>query len=295
MKQPSGLYATASKIRREVSKGLSRLIHVAPASTCFEGLEIKVPLLQGLGADHLSRPERPWTYPFLRQLLRDRPGALVDIGANVGLYLIWLRSIDPSRDYLGFEPNPACYFYLQELVRCNGFTNCSVFPIALSDERGPRNFYARRLGDKMGSLLVDHRFERDKPFSFNVMTEPGDPVLASLNPAAISAMKIDVEGCEAEVLQGLAHTLTRYRPTIICEVLSPNPDRPDHLARTEKLAKLLSVLGDFEYTLLSRGGDGTLSAVITADDLQPGSHPDRILVPSSEVDTTLDRWVRTRA
>jgi len=214
----------------------------------------------------------------------------VDIGANVGLYLIWLKSIDESRQYIGFEPNPACYFYLQELIRSNSFADSSVFPLALSDKRGVGTFFARRLGDKMGSLLADHRVEKDKPFSFSVLTEPGDPVFEDLGLAAISAIKIDVEGFEVEVLRGLAATLARYRPIAICEVLAPDPERPGHEARMQKIGELLSLTRDLDYRVLSMGADDELHTASTAEDLLMSKQPDRILAPSTELEHTQELW-----
>lgn len=274
----------ARKLRRELLKSLSRVLRLPPASARFEGLALQIPLIFGLGADHLTRTAQPWTYRLLARLLAARPGALVDIGANVGLYLIWLKSIDADRQYVGFEPNPACYFYLQELIRHNRFAGACVLPEALSDKRALRTFFVRRLGDKMGSLLGSHRVEKDRPFSFDVMTQPGDPLFEALDLPAIGAMKVDVEGAELEVLRGLAGTLSRYRPPIICEVLPLDPDRSDNGERRLKINALLSLAAELDYRMLSMGADGQLSAVSEADNLVLGSEPDRLMVPSSDLD-----------
>lgn len=286
--------ATASKIRRELLKSLSKNLRITSAGTRFEGLDVRVPLVYGLGADHLSRTGRPWTYRLFAGLVDSRPGSLVDIGANVGLYLIWLKSVDRDRQYIGFEPNPACYFYLQELIRCNRFSDASAFPLALSDTRALRTFYARRLGDKMGSLLAHHRVEKDKPYSFNVITEPGDPVFEDLDLAAISAIKIDVEGFEVEVLRGLAKTLSRYRPVVICEVLSPDRDHPEFDARMGRIGELLSVTRDLDYRVLSLDADEQLRVARSSQDLVGNWQPDRILVPADDLDRTLELWKQVR-
>ncbi len=290
MNQQSRIAATTSKLKRELFKSLSKNLRVASARVRFEGLKLTIPLIYGLGADHLSRTSRPWTYHLLARLLNESPGAFVDIGANVGLYLIWLKSLDERRAYVGFEPNSACYFYLQELIRCNHFVDANVFPVALSDSRRMSTFFARRLGDKMGSLLADHRVEKDKPFSFNVITQPGDPLFADLNLAAISAIKIDVEGFELEVLRGLSATLEKHRPPIICEVLAPDPVSPEYEARLRKVEELFSLLKELDYSLLSMGPDEQLRATDSPEAMLGISQPDRILVPNEEVHGMLDLW-----
>jgi FkbM family methyltransferase len=295
MKQQARLAATGSKIRRELLKTLSKALRLPPAGTRFEGLKLRIPLIYGLGADHLSRTLRPWTYHFLARLLPSRPGTFVDIGANVGLYLIWLKSIDENREYIGFEPNPACYFYLQELMRCNQFAASSVFPLALSDDRALSTFFARRLGDKMGSLRADHRVEKERPYSFNVLTEPGDPVFDDLDLATISAIKIDVEGLELQVLRGLAATLERYRPVVICEVLAPAPDRPGFGDRRQNIEELLSLAEGIGYRLLFMGTDEQLHTACAAEDLLAQRQPDCLLVPAGELEHTLELWRDARS
>jgi len=290
MKEASGIAAISSKLRRELLKGVSKNLCVTRAPARFEGMRLTVPLLYGLGADHLSRGEQPWTYRLLAGLLERRPGALVDIGANVGLYLIWLKSLDESRAYIGFEPNPACCFYIQELIRSNQFADAAVFPVALSDSRSRRSFFARRLGDKMGSLLADHRSEREKPFSFDVLTEPGDAVFATLDLPAISAMKVDVEGFELEVLRGLADTLKTHRPPVICEVLTPDPARPEYEARLNKIEELLALTRGLDYQLLSLEADGQLQAAESPEALRKDAQPDRVLIPREDLDSILRLW-----
>ena len=287
MKQPAQFIGAAKKIRRELLKSLSRVLRVGPVRTRIEGKVVKIPLVYGLGADHLSRTTRPWTYDIVERLVDSRPGHFIDIGANVGLYLIWLKSMDETRPYLGFEPNPACCFYLQELIRCNDFAESSVFPIALAATRRQRTFFARRIGDKMGSLLADHRIEKEKPHSFAVLTQPGDPVFEDLNLTAICAMKIDVEGSELQVLRGLAGTLKRYRPTLICEVLNPKPEQPSFTDRVESMDALLRLARELDYRVLSRGDDGRMHIADTSEDLRAHSSSDRILVPVTDLDHVL--------
>ena len=265
------------------------------ARTEFEGLEHKVPLVYGLGADHLGRVEAPWTYYFLKSVLKNKPGCLIDIGANVGLYLICLKSIDADREYIGFEPNPACYWYVQELIRYNEFSCSKIFPLALSDTRQLCTFYARRLGDKMGSLQASHRVEKEKPFSFSLITEPGDPIFQELDLAAIGAMKIDVEGSELEVVRGLKETLAKHQPTVICEVLAPpSAGHANHEAQISRIEALLKLLNDYNYVALSLGADRELHVISNAHDLEVHTTTDRVLVHDSQRDSVMSAWSQAK-
>lgn len=282
--------AVIDNIRREVLKGLSQHVAVTSARARLGDLKLKIPLVYGLGADHLSRHELPWTHHFLRSLLRITPGALVDIGANVGLYLIWLKSMDRQRQYVGFEPNPACYWYLQELIRYNNFENAKTFPLALSDSRQVRTFFVKRLGDKMGSLLDSHRAGEDKPRSFDLITEQGDLIIPVLGLDAIAAMKIDVEGFELEVLQGLRETLAEFGPTVICEIYSLDPEHPEFRSRRERMEQLFSFLAACDYLMLSLGPDNELHVMEQVSDCEKAMQVDRILVRRDKLESVKEAW-----
>jgi hypothetical protein len=121
------------KIRREILKPLSGLC-VKSASVNYFGLGLKVPLIHGLGAGYLV-PGDAWMSRCLSVFLKQKNGAIVDIGANIGLYLVKLKSLDVDREYYGFEPNPACNYYTQELISSNNFQNVRMFPFALSNTK----------------------------------------------------------------------------------------------------------------------------------------------------------------
>lgn len=283
-------YPITHKIRRELCKSLSKRIGLKSASARIRGLDVKIPLLFGLGADHLARTSVPWTAYFMASVLERKRGTVIDIGANVGLYLLWLRSIDDERHYVGFEPNPACYYYLHELIRSNAFRNARVFPIALSNERHPRPFFAKRLGDKMGSLHDFNRLGQDQPRSFELLTDRGDDVLAHLSSDPPSFIKIDVEGAELEVLQGLASTLTQYKPVLLCEIVMVKPDHPSYKERMALFEETLRFLSQRDYLMLTLGPDKRLYRLELPSDLMLGQQTDRILVHKDQYDATIRFW-----
>ena len=84
---------------------------------------------------------------------------------NVGLYLVKLRVYSADRPYIGFEPNPSCLLYTQELIRLNGFQNSAVFPLALFDSEGVARFFASQPGDKTGSLMPEFKSGDSRDYS----------------------------------------------------------------------------------------------------------------------------------
>ena len=103
--------------------------------------------------------------------------------------MVKLKSLDSQRDYYGFEPNPVCNFYTQELISANDFQNVRMSPFALSNVKELRRFYSKRKADKMGSLHDYARPGEIKGNSFDLFTFPGNEFFDFLDIDKICAMK----------------------------------------------------------------------------------------------------------
>ena len=92
---------------------------------------------------------------ILEKLLPERKGLFLDVGANIGQTLLKLKSIEPDVLYYGFEVNPACLFYLNELIKANKFTGTSIIPVGLSDRTGlaSLHFFSKNADDATASAL----------------------------------------------------------------------------------------------------------------------------------------------
>jgi len=278
------------KIRRELLKPISRLC-VKSARVNYFGLNLKVPLLHGLGAGYLV-PGDEWMSKCLSIFLANKKGAIIDIGANIGLYMVKLKSLDIQREYYGFEPNPVCNFYTQELIGANEFQNVRVFPFALSNSRELRRFYAKRKADKMGSLHDYSRQGEIKKNSFDLVTFPGDEFFDLLDIDNICAMKIDVEGFELEVLEGVKNTLVKYRPFVFCEIWHlpeiSDPTYDEKFRRSDSICKLLKGI-DYEIIGIE-GKQNNLIEIKAVDDFESNQRSDYLLVHKSDRANVVDAF-----
>ena len=271
-----------NKFRRELLKPLSKLC-LKSAKVNYFGLDLKVPLIHGLGAGYLV-PGDDWMSHCLALFLKNKQGAVIDIGANIGLYMVKLRSLDSERAYYGFEPNPVCNFYTQELISANHFKNVRMFPFALSNSKELRTFYAKRKADKMGSLHDYARPGEVKANSFDLFTFPGDEFIDLLKIEKICGMKIDVEGFELEVLEGISNTLIQYRPFVFCEIWhlpeKTDPTYDEKYRRGDAICKLLSGI---DYAIIGFSStDNKLIDIKSIADFSNNQRGDYILVHISE-------------
>ena len=275
-----------NKFRRDLYKSLSKLHLIKDAGVNYKGLNLKVPLVDGIGTGFLVAGDH-WMSNCLSVFLQNKRGMVVDIGVNIGLYLVNLKVLDANRDYVGFEPNIFCNYYTQELIRYNDFDNVRILPFALSENREIRTFYLYRTGDKMGSLHNYARFNESRKYSLDVFTMPGDDFFDLLSPDEICALKIDVEGWELEVLRGLRSTIKKFRPFIFCEIWHlPEVSHPTYNEKQKRQVKVITFLKEIDYVVLAvdSSNSSMVDEITLAEEFNDKQRRDYILTHKSESD-----------
>src|SRR5215213_7695519 len=122
----------------------------------------------------------------------------VDIGANVGLYSLYLASCGNVRT-LAIEPQPGILERLKFHAAVNPSANIEVMPIALSDREGVATLVIND-SDSGGTHIDKHDGRQDAGERIEVPCRPLTAVLAEAGIVSIDALKIDVEGAEDIVL-----------------------------------------------------------------------------------------------
>ncbi len=115
-----------------------------------------------------------WMCHLLKKILPLKEGIFIDVGVNIGQTLLKLRSVDSSREYIGFEPNPHCVYYVEALIKENGFLNGRLIPVGLLDRDAvlELNLYSDGNTDSQASMVAELR--QDK--IYRKIFVPGIPV-----------------------------------------------------------------------------------------------------------------------
>jgi FkbM family methyltransferase len=212
-----------------------------------------IPLINGIGESHLY-PSEEWKISVLGRLTKLKKGLFVDVGVNIGQTLLKLKSVDADYPYIGFEPNPSCVNYLKILVRRNHLKNTSIIPVALGNKNEllELNFHFGE-DEESASLLAAFRPLQpviSKEFVPVLDFETIRPVLTQL----ASILKIDVEGFELEVIQGLSVLIDKDKPYIICEILPVySPENKDRLRRQVEIQNILREKDYSMFRILENG------------------------------------------
>lgn len=149
---------------------------------------------------------------------------VIDVGANIGHYTARLGSlVGATGRVIAVEPVPETFAYLTSAVR--GLDNVTLLCVAATSEprqvgitvpraRGATDHYSARVSG--AGEAVD-------------ATALGVPLDALALPQRVALVKIDTEGHELAVLEGMPNLLARDRPALIVE--DNDPAVPAHLAR----------------------------------------------------------------
>jgi FkbM family methyltransferase len=249
---------TLLKLKREFVSAVSK-IFLKKVKTNYLGMPLIAPIVYGLKNGGYIVPDEIWMGNCLKAFVSTKQGTVLDIGVNVGLYLVKLRLISKDIPYIGFEPNPSCLLYTHELIRLNNFKHSQLIPVALAEHDAIAQFYASRIGDKGGSLIQDHLNESGNKFSFDALVMKGDQLIEKFKLNNIAAIKIDVEEAEIYVLRGIIETLKKYRPYVYCEILTVG----DELERIQRKDDICQLFSEIDYVVFGASKDKTTLKRIT--------------------------------
>jgi FkbM family methyltransferase len=175
------------------------------------------------------------------------PGAVFwDIGANFGLHAVSVAISSPGVHVVAFEPNPSMFGRLQShcghnrvAVRCQ--------PLALGSRDGTATLHVNDSGNPGMTTLV--------PWSgttygrqVEVQLVRADTLIARGDLPAPTVVKLDVEGAEADVLEGFGVRLKDA--SLRAVVLETRADLLDDPTRCPAACRLQSA--GFEFRPLAR-------------------------------------------
>lgn len=158
---------------------------------------------------------------FLRDLIRilrkkcNYPITFMDVGANVGNHSLYLSTLVDK--VYAFEPFDRVRQQFETNIKLNRISNIQIFPFGLSNEQAILPFYTGTEQNLGASSFVKDHVHDNQIYGVNAV-KIGDDVIRQEQLQQITLLKIDVEGFEKNVLEGLQFTLQRDRPLIIIEM-----------------------------------------------------------------------------
>lgn len=140
-----------------------------------------------------------------------------DIGANVGLYTCFVGRQTTEGRVVAFEPHPGNVERIEENVELNDVT-ATVCEVALAQEDGSASLGVQE--DVTGVVgNVSKESDAGDLIQIPIELRNGDKMVEDDEVPVPNVIKIDVDGGEANVVQGLSETLGHPKcRSIYCEI-----------------------------------------------------------------------------
>lgn len=172
---------------------------------------------------------------FVEQSYRfDFPGnvpRILDLGANIGLSVVYFKSIFPQAMIRAYEADPAIFGHLEQNIMNNGFSDVELVHGAVWHEDGTLNFHTE--GADGGRVL---------PVAGNgTIGVPAYDIRKILSSESFDVLKMDIEGAEHTVIPACRGLLKGVRYAFV--EFHSSPGIP------QQLHKVLDVLAEagFHY------------------------------------------------
>ena len=154
-----------------------------------------------------------------------RKGDILDVGANIGYTAaVFAGALKPGSKVYAFEPDRQTFALLQEVIRGKNLsTSIEAINTAVGSSDGEIKFWHN------DEHAADHRVVTEAFSGFctdetKVSTVPVttlDSFVSSRNLQNISFIKIDVQGYEFAVCEGMQKTLEKFPDACVCLEHSP--------------------------------------------------------------------------
>jgi len=170
---------------------------------------------------YLTGDAEPEVQEALAELVK--PGQTVyDVGANIGFFTILCsRLVGPQGRVYAFEPIPQNLATLRHNVTLNALSNVTIVDKALSSATGTAEMFVSPWS-AFHSLNVEGATKQDnhgpETGEITVQTVTLDEFVGGEGVRAPDLVKIDVEGAELIVVDGMRETLRSVKPLLLCEL-----------------------------------------------------------------------------
>lgn len=156
--------------------------------------------------------KEPETIAWIDGWQDDGSGAFYDIGANIGIYSLYAAYKHKDINTFSFEPESSNYVALLRNILSNNTNSISPFNLALSSKKALTDLYLSDVRVGNSGAQIDAPIN-DKGDTFSalrvekVISIALDQLVAEFNLPTPTYIKIDVDGHEPDILNGMSKIL----------------------------------------------------------------------------------------
>lgn len=189
---------------------------------------------------------------------KNKKPKIIDLGSNIGLSVIYFKTIYPNCVIEAYEADPATFKILRENVQSYEYKKTEVNNLAVTNKNGEVNFYTSKEG--AGSPLMSTDPAR---ISHHRRLQVTSVQLSGRIREKIDFLKMDIEGSEMQVLTDLDNLKQ------INKILQMNIEYHHHIDQDrDNLSKFLKILEKNRFGYQIHASQNTPLPIKTFEDIQ---------------------------
>ncbi len=166
----------------------------------------------------LFKTHEPISTQIVKKTLQ-RGMVCLDIGANIGYYVtLESKMIGDEGKIIAIEPSPLNFDYLKRNMMLQTTKNIEVFNFAAGDKIGQINFVMDENESNSGRVISDDEAKKWSGPVTKLPVKTIDSFLEEIKIDKIDFLRMDVEGYEYHIFQGMKNTIKKSKPIIQIEV-----------------------------------------------------------------------------
>jgi FkbM family methyltransferase len=145
------------------------------------------------------------TYSINQLSKQEKPLNIIDVGANIGLFAIYMKCLNPENVIHCFEPSPSTFLLLKKNV--GHIPGIHIYPYGLFNKAGEVTMYLDKDNTGENSIKINSSQPSQGKKPVIIYLKEANTELDRLNISSVDILKIDTEGCEVEVLENISMLL----------------------------------------------------------------------------------------
>jgi len=144
----------------------------------------------------------------------------LDVGSNIGYYaMLESNLVGKKGKVIAIEPSPINFSYLKKNIEQNNLSNVQLYNLAAGNFNGKVKFLLSnfsnwsRVEEFEGNLEGEEHLKSKHEIDLKTI----DSVLNEIEISSVNLIRMDVEGFEYNVYQGLKNTIKKFSPLLVIE------------------------------------------------------------------------------
>jgi len=165
----------------------------------------------------MFKTHEPLTTKLLSKELK-KDMVCLDVGGNIGYYTLFESNIvGPNGKVIAIEPSPPNFKYLKKNLEIQNIKNVDAYNFAAGDRDGDINFLIYE--ESNGSFTIPDGETTNLPGEIiKVQAKRLDTFLDELKINRVDFVRMDVEGYESYIIEGMPNIIKSFKPMFQIEV-----------------------------------------------------------------------------